>query len=89
MACSINLPPKVECSDVPVFRFGKATGIVSEMSVDETGFSFEFGANRQLVNVENHMAPDWLRNGVKVEIDFDTQTIVLIRDTGWSVFMDI
>lgn len=66
----------------PIVRFDPVIGNVSNVRVDNTSFSFQFGLNNQMVSVLNAEKPDWLRDGVRVEIDFGQKTISL----GYACF---
>lgn len=66
-------PP--HCYTSPVVRFGKAKGLVSDLTFSDDNFSFKFGTAGQKVMVLNAKRPDWFVDGIWVELDYDLNMI--------------
>lgn len=55
-------------------------GVVSDLKKEgDSAYSFRIGTMHQVVQVQNAKIPDWLKNGIRIEIYFNTKTIASVN----------
>lgn len=74
MACINFNTDDFECPEKTYVKFGQVTGVVENVKQYQGFFSFEFGLNRQSVQVSGKK-PVWLTNGCTVTIDYQEKSI--------------
>ncbi len=80
MACvNIDLLQDIECPEKTYVNFGQVTGVVENVKQYQVFFSFEFGLNRQSVQVSG-TKPVWLTNGCTVTIDYQQKSIHMEKE---------
>jgi hypothetical protein len=75
MAGIIDFPPLTKCNHEQVTRFGALRGFVADVYYENNTLSFTFGRHRQLIVIHNYKGEQWLKDGMRVEVDFDQRTI--------------
>ena len=72
--CGLNMFQ--ECDKLPAKVYlGKVVGRISDITEDKNGFTFLFGEHKQKVLVTNSKKPNFMKNGIFVELDMDENTI--------------
>jgi hypothetical protein len=80
MSQSTDLPPLTNCNNYQNTKFGALRGFVSDVYYENNILSFTFGRHRQVIMIYNYKGEQWLKDGMRVEVDFDQRIITHNRN---------
>jgi len=70
-----HIPQLTDYPDCPKVKFGSIVAVVSDLKqYGDNAYSFVVRGD-QKITITNAKIPDYMANGIKIEIDFDAGTI--------------